>query len=433
MLLLLCMLLPVIRPSAAAEADPWNDPALRRGIEERIEKHRKGDMVLQLRDLDGTALPGVPVNVELKRHHFAFGIGISAFFEDYDAKAKPPKLFLRNPEAPEMDKHYAAMNRLFNHGTVPVYWQLLQSGPGTVDLRPMEEAFRVQKRFGWTLEAHPLYWPVYLNKPRLPEGQNLPATRENRLAYWRKLAEADNGRIEMWNVVNETLRKWGRPEQQGTLDEEVEWAFKHADTIFPDARLSINELTPIAHALPEHGEATNAYHQFITRMLASGCRIDAIGFQFHIGDYAELDPRKLLQVYESFASFQRPLYISEVSMVKSPKRAEAMRNLYRLWFSVPHIESIVCWNWYRSKHYQNKCLVDKNMEPVDGAYAALDKLINEEWHSKSSGKSDADGNFAVRGFHGSYEATATHDGEKRTFQFEIEPGGPHEVEWVWVP
>lgn len=418
--------------SLAAPADPWSDPGLNRGIEERIEKHRKGAIVLQLRDLDGTPLPNLAVTVELRRHAFRFGIGITAFFEGYDAKQRPTKLFIRDPEDPRVPKHYESLNRLFNHGTVPVYWQMLQAGADRLDLRPVEESLDVQKRFGWTLEAHPLYWPIFLDAPRLPEGEELPDTRENRLAYWGNLAKATGGRIEMWNVVNETLRKWGRPEQREKLDGEVTWALKEADKVFPDAKLSINELTPIAHDLPEGG-GPNAYHKLVTRMLQAGCRIDAIGFQFHAGE--PCDPNDLLTVYNSFASFGLPLYISEVSMLRSGDRPKRVRNLYRLWFSVPQIESITWWNWQRTdnRNYTKKCLVNEKMEPIDDTYAALDKLINDDWHTRVEDRSDGDGNLALRGFYGAYKATVTHDNEQHTFEFEIEPGGPQDIEWVVTP
>ena len=50
--------------------------------DERIERHRKGDITLSLTDSRGIAIPdGTTVSVKLERHEFLFGANFFAFGE----------------------------------------------------------------------------------------------------------------------------------------------------------------------------------------------------------------------------------------------------------------------------------------------------------------------------------------------------------------
>ncbi len=411
----------------AGKEDPWDDPVLEAGIQKRIERYRKGDARLILRGSTGNVLQLLPVHIKLKRHHFEFGIGMTAFCTGYNINKeetnKPYGFFHLTGEPAVLDRHERLLARVFNHGTVPLYWQLGEPESGRYDLKPMFSALRMSDRFGWSLEAHPLYWPVWLDIPA--HGGD----RKARLAYWKVLAKEHRGSIKLWNVINESLRAWrDRPKH---LDKEVEWAFREADKIFgPEVKLSINELYPIAHELPEKG-SPNDYYRLIERMLKRKLRIDAIGIQFHSGLIH--DPKKLLRVYESFSKLNCPLYISEVSLGDAcEQRPIVARNLYRLWFSVPRIFSITWWNWRRTTplNYVKRCLINREWKPLDGTYAVLDKLINSEWHTELSGKSDAKGSFAFRGFYGSYSIVVERKGVKHNLEFELTPGGKKEIELI---
>ena len=65
-------------------------------------------------------------------------------------------------------------------------------------------------------------------------------------------------------------------------------------------------------------------------------------------------------------------------------------------------------------------VLDKNMEKKPVWYA-LDQLINHEWRTNLTLKTDADGAIAFRGFRGKYELTWTdRDGNKQTKEVEVQ-------------
>ncbi|OQB42541.1 MAG: hypothetical protein BWY09_00445 [Candidatus Hydrogenedentes bacterium ADurb.Bin179] len=50
--------------------------------------------------------------------------------------------------------------------------------------------------------------------------------------------------------------------------------------------------------------------------------------------------------------------------------------------------------------------MDETLQPKP-AYQALDRLINQEWKTEYTGKTDADGRLVFRGFAGNYQIKAT--------------------------
>jgi hypothetical protein len=146
---------PSSEPPATA-ADPWEDPAMQRRIDERIERRRKGDASLILRDGDGGPVANTAVRIEMKRHHFKFGGGVHLFFDEgVLGKGLEATYHMRDPDHPRMEKHYVLSTRFFNHGTIPIYWQWIQRSADELDLRVIEEALAMHKRLGLSLEAHP--------------------------------------------------------------------------------------------------------------------------------------------------------------------------------------------------------------------------------------------------------------------------------------
>jgi hypothetical protein len=77
--------------------------------------------------------------------------------------------------------------------------------------------------------------------------------------------------------------------------------------------------------------------------------------------------------------------------------------LYRLWFSAPNMAGITYWNLADGTAYnaENKFmagLVDKDINPKP-SYRVLDGLINHDWKTNPTAKTDAAGKAQYRGFY----------------------------------
>ena len=422
-------------PTGAAEAETpgaalqrWRDPAVNQRIERNIERHRKGDAILEVVDAAGKPVSGATLAVRQTGHEFLFGG--NAFV-------------LGQLDTPEKNRRYeAAFVKLFNFATVPFYWEGTEPARG--ELRYAEPARDLWRRppparflpwaatNGLTLKGHPLLWHAY-------NPAWLPKTAEELRSLYRKRFREIAGRfgdqIGIWDVVNESLVCPTNYPLFTPDREYVRWAFAEAAPLFPAAtRLMINEVTTPFNFLPAE---SNPYYAQIQSLLARGAAIRGIGFQYHYFRRPHLDaflaepkcdPAKLMDTYEQFGRFDLPLFITEITFPSAGEggdelQAEVARAHYRLWFAAPKMAGITWWNLgdgtaVKGENEAKGGLVDAELNPKP-AYRELDRLINHEWKTTLRLQTEAGGTARFRGFHGKYSITVTSSGVVQDFPFEL--------------
>ncbi len=59
------------------------------------------------------------------------------------------------------------------------------------------------------------------------------------------------------------------------------------------------------------------------------------------------------------------------------------------------------------------------------------RLINQEWKTRLTAKTDSQGAFGFRGFYGKYAVKVTVGGKTQEFQIDLAKGGPatHQLTW----
>ncbi|MCS7303860.1 MAG: endo-1,4-beta-xylanase [Thermoguttaceae bacterium] len=409
----------------------WSDLGLVARIEKNIEQYRKQEARLKLLDSQGRPLPNAAVEIYQKSHAFLFGCNA----------------FVLGQMGEKNGKYEEMYTRLFNFATVPFYWEgteptqgelRYQEGGRDIWRRPPPDRYiPFAKKYGITLKGHPLLWHS-LNPPWIPkEPKELKKLYQKRFA---QIAQRYAESILIWDVVNESLVCPNTYPLYTPEREYVAWAFQEAQRVFrPENILMINEVQSVSHA--GVGEK-NAYFLQIRDLLKRGVKIEGIGFQFHfftgqtLQQHLECNvypPDQLLKVYESFCEFGLPLYITEITIPTTIEdglevQAEVLRNLYRLWFSVPLMAGITYWNLadgtaYKGENEALAGLVDKNLDPKP-SYLALERLIHHEWKTCLSTASDQNGIVTFRGFRGKYTVRVKAGQLEREFEIELPPEGP---------
>jgi len=410
----------------------WADAAIQQRIKQGIERNRKGDAVLTIRSADGRPVADAKLEIKQTRHAFLFGC--NAFV-------------LGQLDKPEINlKYEEAFARLFNFATIPLYWEGTEPEQGELRYaEPCREMWRrppcdrfipFSQKYGITLKGHPLLWHAY-NPAWLPQdADTLKRLYQKRFA---EIAARFAEHIAVFDVVNESL-VCPKSYPLYTPDRAyVNWAFHEVHRVFrPENRLMINEVMTVSH----HGVgAANRYYQQVQQLQAAGAKVEGIGFQYHVFSPAALvkhlaepdfEPKSLLDVYDSFAAFKLPLYVTEITIPTPPDggqalQAEMVGNLYRLWFSVPNMAGITWWNLGdgTAVRGENKALggiVDENLNPKL-SYRTLDRLINREWKTRLSARTDAQGAARFRGFYGKYAVRVTAAGRTQEFEIDLTPNG----------
>ena len=419
----------------------WNDPAVVKRIDDGIERNRKGEVTLRVVDAAGKPVSGAALSIRQKTHDFLFGC--NAFV-------------LGQLETPGQNQQYEeTFAKICNFATVPIYWKGTEPRQGALRYQeggeeiwrrpPVDRFIPFGKKYGLTLKAHPMLWhehnPDWL--PKDPEA--LKALYRQR---FKALSERYAKDIAIWEVTNESSGCHKTYPLYSDDKAYVAWALREAAPLFGDGnRLMINDFTQFNERLP----AENVYYKQLKGLLDQGLRIDGIGLQFHLWFEPKLMerhlaaerylPNRLLDVYEAFAAFNRPLYITEVT-VPMPQgedgeavQAEVVKNLYRLWFSAPAMAGVTYWNLGDSMAHDKENtaaagLVDKDLKPK-ASYRVLDELINQVWRSHAEGQADANGTLKFRGFYGAYDVTVTQAGVTRTVPLHLSKGGPAEQRVVF--
>lgn len=404
----------------------WTDRATVDRINANIEKHRKGDAVVQVVDASGKPVADAQVKLEQTGHDFLFGC--NAFV-------------LGQLKTPEENRLYEErFLKLFNFATVPFYWEGTEPAEG--ELRYKEGCRDVWRRppaerfLPWaqknqvTLKGHPLLWHAY-NPSWLPKDPDkLRALYQKR---FREIASQFGDKIAIWDVVNES-QVCPKTYPLFTPDRDyVRWAFAEAVPLFPADRITmINEVTNYNFFPAE----SNPYFAQVKSLLAAGAKVRGIGFQYHYFRRAHLDtflkdakcdPAKLLDVYEKFGDFNLPLYVTEITIPSAGPDGDALQarvvaDHYRLWFSAPNMAGITWWNLgdgtaVKGENEAQGGLVDGQFAPKS-AYRALDRLINDEWKTRAAVTTNATGQANFRGFFGKYKVTISVGGKTRQVDFE---------------
>ena len=272
-----------------------------------------------------------------------------------------------------------------------------------------------------------------------------PVYAKNLRRIFRKrvhdVASAYGDVVDSWDVVNESSEDWARYRKSRT---ELGYCFSgyglmpgdyplHAlldakEAISPKAKLCINDWNIKPEFLEQVKDLEN-----------EGAKIDVVGCQMHLfntNDCMRLakgetkanwvgTPKTISDRLDMMAKTGKPLHVSEVTIaapgVSDRDRmiqAVLARNIYRAWFAHPKTMGITWWNTVDGAGVAGEPLVsglftrDLQKKPV---YHALDQLVNHEWRTHLTVRSEQSNNrtiVAFRGFRGRYRLSWADAGGK---------------------
>jgi GH35 family endo-1,4-beta-xylanase len=411
----------------------WSDPAVVARIEGGIEKHRKGDAVIEVVGKDGKPLANATVEVRQQTHEFLFGCNL---------------FVLDQLPTPELNRKYeAAFTNIFNFATLPFYWRELEPEQGKP--RFAEDSPRIWRRpppdrlvkwckaNGITPKGHALMYAKNKFMPDWTAHDDPKTFLQQSTKHMAEIAARYQRDIPIWDAVNEELpRRAHFKEWHAVPDDYLAWCFQEAGRLFPkEVKLLINDGQLQAHY------STYDYMGLVKDLQQRGVRVEGIGMQFHIGRDSVLSgklypPAHLQDVYSQLGRLGLPLYITEITVPGVGENGAALQaaivaNIYRLWFSTPAMAGVTWWNLGDGTAYENENkalggLLDAEMNPKP-AYRALDRLINHEWKTRLTLKTDAGGKASFRGFCGTYAYATEVGGKKTTGVFHLQRNAKNQI------
>ncbi|MBQ8894682.1 MAG: endo-1,4-beta-xylanase [Clostridia bacterium] len=408
-------------------------------IERDIEQYRKGDFTLSL---EGEG----EVMIEQIGHDFTLGGNL--FMLDQ----------LETAEKNEKYKEY--FKKCFNTATIGFYWDTLEPEEGKPRFEkdsayiyrrpPIDPCVEFCEENGITPKAHCLNYDHF--SPEWVKGCSVPEIKKALIKRFEALAERYAHRIPCWEVFNELLCRNGSTAFYNEEDL-MKWSYTQAERLFPGNNLMMNESNRCIFSTRykyHPANPRNPYYMLCQEAIREGCRVDAIGLQFHFfypeemavkGAELDYDLKHHFAVLDQMAKLGKPLQITEVTFSAYEDtqeaydfQAEVARTFYRMWFSHPAMEGAIYWNlpdgyafnaepgdFTNGENKYRGGLLDFNLDPKP-VYNAIYDLFHKEYCTNTTAELK-DGVATFRGFYGKYRITCG----GKTYLAEFKRGGRTKV------
>jgi endo-1,4-beta-xylanase len=325
---------------------------------------------------------------------------------------------------------------LLNAATALCYWteRPRNDGPKTEDRQgePRYEEFARCVEWaaaqGMTVKGHPLFWSI----PKcVPEWvQRYPVETQMKFAEVRvrSLVARFRGRVTIWDAVNEPLwepsprhlaqRHWPHLETTQEMADYIEPVLRWCREEDPDACFLVNDYGLEADRNPpvaRDGSVVTAARQrqrflaLAEELKRRGAAPSALGMQAHTGGW--IDHATQWAIYEELAQAGLPLHVTEFwahtkELVKAGLPAEEAACLQTDYvcdyltvaFGHPAIEGFFFWGMLGTA----VDFGEHSAHELTPLFGRLRRLLREEWMTRTTIRTDADGRAEFRGFFGDY-------------------------------
>lgn len=387
--------------------------AWRVAAEARIDQHRKAQLTMRVMDSAGNALPGASVTVTQQTHAFPFGTAINASV-------------LMQP-GPDRDRYRAAFSKMFNAAVIEnhlkwPFWEQWGRPDGEAALAWLTER-------GVPVRGHNVIWPGWSNMPGDTPSLDAAALRSRIDTRFAAILSATAGVITDWDIVNEPYSNIdvtgripgvaGVTPSAGVLgnDELARW-FTLAGQLAPGVTRTLNDYNLLAGLDRTHREYTM---ELVRWMQARGAGPDQLGLQGHFFGVI-IPPEELGRRFDTLATLGVPLIITEfdVSTTNEPLQADYTRDVVTLAFSRPEVTGFLMWGFWEGAHWEPVASLFRRDWSEKPAASAWRSLVWDQWWTRDTGVTGADGARTVRAFKGEHEVVVSAPGlTPRTLRVEL--------------
>lgn len=384
--------------------------AWRKAADERIEKYRKGDLTVEVKDKAGKPVRGAQVEIHMRKHAFLFGTAVSG-----------ASLTSQRFSAEDLAKYKQQIVELFNFSVMEnetkwPQWANEASRPATL------AAIDWLRESGLQVRGHNLVWPSWnnTNVKAAQDARNDPAALAKViLDHITETTTALRGRLVDWDVINETFTNHDFMDILGR-HAMVDW-FQAARAGDPTAKLFINDFNILEGEDKAHQDDFAATIQYL---IDQGAPVDGIGLQSHFS--ARVTPMdELFKRLDRFAAFGKALEVTEFDIDTSDEATQAdyTRDFMTATFSYPSVRGFMMWGFWEGSHWRPRGAMmrrDWSLKPNAEVYK---DLVFKRWWTNADGKTSGQGTFKTRGFLGDYEIEVKAGGKSKTVRASLPKEG----------
>ncbi len=397
---------------------PWRAEALA-----RIEKLRKSPFTVTVLDVDGKPYPGATVTVTQERSDFQFGTCVNS-----------AQILSKNAEA---DTYRKTLLENFNTAVIEnglkwPCWSFDNPSDGLSRSSTIKALEWLSKQ-PLELRGHNLVWPGWGYTPKRFRPPEFDASDLRRLQneHIRDIVGATFGKMESWDVVNESLHEHDYFKHMPE-DEAIDEWFRIAHAADPKPKLFLNDFEMITGG--NSRLIVEAMVKQAEGLKSRGVPLHGLGVQGHFGQ-SLLAMSRIKEDIDLLATAGLPIIITEFDVNSSDEEfaADVLRDFLILCYSHPAIEGFVLWGFWEKAHWIPQAAMFRGDWSERPSAKVWRDLVLNKWKSCASGETDAQGVFQGEGYHGVYVVKVTAGNRTEVRRFPVGPGGASTAVFLTVP
>ncbi|MDB5296267.1 MAG: glycoside hydrolase family 10, partial [Phycisphaerales bacterium] len=318
----------------------------------RIERDRKADLAVVVRDAAGNPVPGATVTLDQTASAFRWGTAVnSSYFvntADVNNATYRQKLFT-----------------LFNQATLENDQKWVQWETPALRANAVSTNNALLDR-GFTVRGHTMVWQRRQSLPAdvvsaLDNG-DAATLRSRQLGHVAAIGGTRyNGRsLADWDVLNEQNANHlltdvinpSAPKEQAPFLVE---AFNAARAADPGARLYVNDYNILASSNNTDTSAQRSMYDTVAYLKAQGAPVGGLGFQgHHASPNARTSGANLVTILDRFSTLGLPMLVTEFDMTgtgwaSEQQKADYMREFMTAVFSEKAVTGFSMWGFWDGK------------------------------------------------------------------------------------
>jgi len=381
------------------------DSQWRRDAWTRIERIRKGDINVIVKDAAGNPVEGVQVYANMYDHEFKWGTAV-------------------NPNIVNRDRYRNAASLFFNTAVMESEhkWTIWENNPAAA-----RNQYNAVNGLGFQyVRGHVFMWDRSTSIPKrvydlyLADVAN--GNRNNKAAidaairtHISSIAAEYRDQVYVWDVVNEVMNNADMQNYYGRdmLKDWFAWARQGAGQV---CLLFINET-----GITRTGSSLDKFKTILNWMRDNNVDFDGIGIQGHFGN-TMVSPESFYNMLEELNEYNKFIEITEFDMgsdvSESDREFESSftRDIMIAAFSQVNTIGFTMWGFTSASHWHsNAPILDREYNLKESGKQYID-LVYNKWWTNEYGLSDDGGTFNFRGFYGDYDITVSVGGKIKTVE-----------------
>jgi GH35 family endo-1,4-beta-xylanase len=409
------------------------------GANNRIEKYRKGDLILNFNIDKSIKNKTGKLKLKLKNHDFKFGVSFTQLRRFWGTKYA--------------DKYLQQVKRVFNYATVGMYWALTdeRNNSGKMEKFYDDVLFWADKN-NIRIKGHPLMWHEAM-PDWIRSYKNLDELDMLIKNHMKRLIET-YPQINDWDVYNEPIGPFKPHIPPSSIRDWI----NYKGGIYPamvEIYNYVNSVSSSKNYSNNHYHAKDPEFFKINKFfIDQGLNYSSIGMQAHMqSEDNVMSEEQLWNQIEDYAILGKNIQFTEITVTSSKRfknwkdhqvflkkrdsiiknggeydlpslpsfedfQSDYLKDFYTLAFSHPSVSSITIWNLTDQNAWRGhaggvlfKDLTEKK------SFLTLENLIKNRWSTKITKELNLNNEFSFRGFYGLYECELDIDGKVHKFEF----------------